>query len=382
MRTAGGLGVLLGWLALDAAAAQWLELRPADRPVTIEADGTVVSHDTLRFTAPPSRNWSVNITQLAAEGQHVVAGAVLAKFDSSFVDDRVRDLAGQLANLRGELKALREQQARDQEEEKMALAAAESRSRKADRKAEQPAELIGSVDYRKLVEEKRIAAALLKRARARLPLAAKLREAARLALEARIRERELEQAAAKQELESLTILAPRPGLVIVGRDYQREKLAIGAQAHPGLTVVELADDAALMVRAEVPEHLAARVDEGQPAHIRGDSAGGAELTGRVASVTNTVRRKSRSSPTMVRDVVVHLDAAAAQGLRLGMSVRVTVSVAVRENALAVPASALVYRNGRPGVELRRGWTPVTLGARSEDAFVVLEGLVAGDEARL
>ena len=382
MRIARGAGVLLGLLAQGAAAAQWLELLPADRPVTIEADGAVVSRDTLRFTAPPSRNWSVNISHLAAEGQHVAAGAVLAKFDSSFVDDRVRDLAGQLANLRGELKALREQHARDQEEEKMALAAAQSRSRKAERKAEQPAELIASVDYRKLVEEKRIARDLLQRARARLPLAAKLREAARLALEARIRERELEQAAAKQELESLTILAPRPGLVIVGRDYQREKLAIGAQAHPGLTVVELADDAALMVRAEVPEHLAARVAEGQRARVRGDSAGGAELAGRVASVANTVRRKSRSSPTMVRDVVVHLDEGPTPGLRLGMSVRVTLSVALRENALAVPASALAYRDGRPGVELRRGWTPVTLGERSEEAFVVEDGLAAGDEARL
>lgn len=369
--------------ATFAAAEQYLVLAPGDRPATIAVSGVVTSEDVLRFSAPPSRNWSLVITELAQEGRRVSAGDLLARFDSSQVDDRLRDLDGDLAEARRSLASLTETQDRAIEEEKVALAAAESRARKAERKAGQPAELIASLEYRKLVEEKRIAIRLLALARERLPKSAQFRAARRAELRARIRQLEIRHAAATREIKAFSIHAPRAGLVVLGTDHAGDKLEVGGQVYPGVVVVELANDAALAARAEVPEHLAVRLAADQPARVTADSAGGAIIDGRIAKLANTVRRKSFFSPATVRDVDVRFDAPAGADLRLGMAVHITIEVAVTKDALAVPLGALVYDQGRPGV-IRRGdgWVPVTLGDRSDAAVVVSAGLKVGDEVRL
>lgn len=366
----------------DSATTEWLRVAERDRPITIDASGIVVSEDVLRFSAPPSRSWSMVITHLAQEGRNVAEGELLVQFDGSGMDDRVRDLAGELAEAREERKSLVERQAHEMADEKVALAAAESRARKAARKAEQPAELIGSVEYQKLAEEKRVAAELLALMRRRGPLSERARTARRLELEATVRQREIQHAAAAQELAAFTLLAPRAGLFVIGADYMGNKLDVGSSVHPGLLIAELASDEALAVRAEVPEHWAARLAVGQPAHLLVDAAGGVEVDGRVAAVASSVRRKSRDSPAMVRDARVVLPPG-TEGLRLGMSVQVTIEVAVAEDALAVPGNAIAYRDGAPGVFRRgSGWVPVALGERSEDTFVVTAGLNDGDEVRL
>lgn len=370
-------------VAATAYAQHSIELRTEDRAATLHASGVVISTDVVKFSAPPSQNWSLAISQLAEEGKTVAKGDLLVQFDANLVDNRVRELAGNLAVSRGELQSLLEQQAQEVEDEKVALATAESRAAKANRKAEQPAELVPGVEYRKLVEEKRLADAKLARIRQRQPLSARLRDARRRELEMNARRLEILHAAAVEQLQALTIRAPRAGLVIIGTDQFGNKLDVGGAAHPGLAVVELANDRELAVQAEIPEHLAARLAKGQRVRVTVDSAGGSEVDGWVDSVANTVRRQSRQSQASVRDITVRFAKSGAIGLRLGTSVQIAVEVAVAEDAIAVPASALDYRGGTPGVVLGNGrWRPVVLGERSGDTFLVSSGLEAGDEVRL
>lgn len=370
-------------LATSAHAQRTIELRAEDRPVTIAASGIVISTDVLKFGAPPSRNWALPISQIAEEGKTVAEGDLLVQFDANMLDNRVRELAGNLAVSRGELASLAEQQAQETADEKVALATAESQATKANRKAEQPAELIPGIEYRRLVEQKRLANERLRRLRERQPLSARVREAKQREREVDTRRLEIMHAAAVKELEALTIRAPRSGLVIIGTDQFGNKLDIGNPAHPGLAVVELANDRKLAVEAEIPEHLAARLAVGQRVRVTVDSAGGSELEGRVASVANTVRRQSRQSQASVRDIAVSFPVDAPKGLRLGMSVQITVEVAVVENAVAIPATALSYRDGSPGVVLVNGnWQGIELGERSGDMFVVASGLQPGQEVRL
>ena len=370
-------------LATSAHAQRAIELRKEDRPVTISASGIVTSTDVVKFGAPPSRNWALPISQIAEEGKTVAKGDLLVQFDANMLDNRVRELAGNLAVSRGELTSLAEQQTQETADEKVALATAESQATRAIRKAEQPAELIPGIEYRKLVEQKRLANEKLERIRQRQPLSARLREAKRRELEANSRRLEIMHAAAVAELEALTIRAPRSGLVIVGTDQFGNKLDVGNPAHPGLAVVELANVRKLAVHAEIPEHLAARLAVGQRVRVTVDSAGGSELEGRVASVANTVRRQSRQSQANVREITVGFPVDAPRGLRLGMSVQIAVEVAVVEDAIAIPATAVSYRDGSPGVVLANGgWHPVELGERSGDMLVVVSGLQPGEEVRL
>ena len=109
-----------------ATADEWLTIEPTDRPITIAAGGVVTSADALRFGGPPSRNWRITITDLAREGSRVQAGDVLAKFDGSATDDRIRTLSAELNAKRSELESLHETQAREIEDGKVRLASARS----------------------------------------------------------------------------------------------------------------------------------------------------------------------------------------------------------------------------------------------------------------
>ena len=239
--SSSGGGTYIPWKPLlvvllapfSAAAEQWLEVHLADRPVTVATSGLVVSTEVLRFGPPPSRNWQTSIVELAQEGQRVEEGDLLARFDSSNVDDDVTRLAGELAQKRSELLSLDEKQRQEIEDEGVALAAAESEARKADQKAEQPEELIPGVEYRKLVEEKRIANLLMLRARERQALSVRVREARRKELETSVRQLAMKFAAVEREHASFTIRAPRPGLVVLGTDNKGNKLDINAVRAPG-----------------------------------------------------------------------------------------------------------------------------------------------------
>lgn len=370
-------------LVARAEAEQWLEVKPADWPITVTASGTVRSSDVLKFGPPPSRSWRTTITEITREGTRVKEGDVLVKFDASASDDRVRELNGELTSKRSELESLLETQAREIEQEQVDLASAKSRAEKASRKAAQPAELYASIEYQKLVEERDLAQELYRREQERAELGKQVRQAKVAELEADIARLESELRGAQRELESFTIRAPRPGLVIIGTDREGNKLDVNSNVNPGLVVVELVDENELVVEVEVPEFTAAQLEPGQPARIEVEAAGSRELNGTVLEVASIVRRQSRFSQAMVRDLTVSLGDEPLEGLRPGTSAKVTVTVDLRENALAVPSEALVYRDGEPGVQLRSsGWRPVELAETSNGLRIVAAGIQPGDQVRV
>jgi multidrug efflux pump subunit AcrA (membrane-fusion protein) len=375
---------LLALLALPglAAAEQWFSVQAQDRPVTVNASGVVQSADALRFGPPPSQSWRITITKLAREGSHVKAGAVLAQFDASATDDRLRSIEAELNAKRSALESLFEIQASEIEQEKVRLAEAKSKAEKAARKVDTDADLYASLEYKKLQEEDAIARDLYRREQQRTALVEAVRKAKREELEADIRRLESELSGAQKELESFTILAPRDGLVIIGTDRQGQKLDVNDSVNPGIIIVELADDTRLEVQAEVPEYAAARLAVGQRVEIEIDAASGL-LEGRVNSVASIVRRQSQYSQAMVRDVTVTLPEEAISQLRPGVSAKLTIEVDTERNALAVPDETLQYRDGKPGVIVRGdGWRAVRVGAESAGMHIVEEGLEPGEEVAM
>lgn len=313
----------------------------------------------------------------------VKAGDVLAQFDASSTDDRVRDRKAQLNAKRSELESLLETQLREIEEEKVTLAEAKSAAEKAARKADTNAEVYAGLEYRKLLEERDIAAELYRREKERKGLNRRVREAKEAELAADIRRLESEVAGAERELASFTITAPRDGLVIVGTDQQGQKLSVNDQTNPGITVVELANPDDLVIRAEVPEFAATSIAVGQNAVSVIDAVGGTPISGKVVDVGSIVRRQSQFSQAMVRDVSVSLPKDVIDTLRPGMSVKLEIEVDTQKSALAVPDDAIQYRAGKPGVVVKGdGWRPIVIGRASAGLHIVESGLEAGDRVAL
>ena len=376
--------ILLLLVPAVATAQQWLRVEAQDQPITVDASGMVASADALRFGPPPNRRWRIAITQLAQEGSRVQAGDVLARFDGSGADDRIRSLGAELNAKRSELESLLETQAQEIEDGKVRLASARSAAEKAERKADADAELFASLEYQKLVEEREVAQTVYRQEQRRIGLVASVRASKQAELEADIRRLESELAGAKSELEAFTIRAPREGLVIIGTNREGQKLDVNDQVNPGMIVVELADESRLLIQAEVPEFAADRIAIGQRATLTIDAASTGQLAGEVLDVGAVVRRQSQYSQAMVRDVTVSIPPAATEALRPGMSVVLEIVVDQRKQAIAVPDGALRYRGGRPGVDIRgTGWRGVTLGPTSGAGTHIVEaGLEAGQEVAL
>lgn len=289
------LPALLLFAALPAAAD------------SLRLEGELAALDS-EVIAPPSVRgvWNFQVTQLAPDGSVVKKGQPVVAFDGTDLQRRLLEAQGQLKQKQSEQAKLLLDLAERERTEKLATAEQVANLQKAERKAEQPAELVRSVDYRKLVIEREQAArrnALMKEKEAR---AARLRQAERALVASEVARAQADVDELSRALASLQIPAPRDGVVVVKSTWRGERYEIGSQVFMGQAIAEMPDPATLVVRATVPERDMLRLREGQPARVRLQGGGGRELRGEVAELGRAVRSKSRLSPLPVLDLVVRL----------------------------------------------------------------------------
>ena len=370
------------FVAVPIFAADWYEVQQQDRVVTITATGTVESANEVSVGVPPSDSWRLRLDNLVEEGSRVRKGGMLFSIESSSQQRDIEQLEGQLEVKKGEVETSKERNLQTIEQEKLDLANLESAAIKSDRKAELPAEVVPGIEYKKLVEDRRLANILWQRGLTRQKMSERGRVLQLESLDRQIKRLEADLEQRKAEMASFIVRSPIEGLAIVGVGWQGDKLQAGDRVSPGIPVVTVVDDSSVIIAGTVREQSAAKLAVGQRAIVSTDALVGSELRGRVASVGKTVRRKSQRSPTMVRDFTVEFDEDYSHVLDLKTSVHVVIEVDTQEDALAVPKQALVYREGKPGVYSGSAWTPVTLGDASGDGFIVLEGLDVGDRVRM
>lgn len=361
--------------------AEWLAVERGTHPVTIETSGIVVSKDTIHVTPPPSFFWNLTIGEILEEGKRVKPGDKLVRFEATREDERLMQLTQQLRVSEGELASLAEKHNQEIETEKLDLAQAKSDADKARRKATQPADLIPSVEYQKLVKQRELADRRVEQLVRRAEVSAKARESRKRKLELAVIRSTRALASAKSDKDRLTVRAARAGIVIIGTSFNGEKFDVGAMTQPNQVILELVDDSNLEVHGDVREEQAAELSVGQRVRMSVESAGGIEITGKIESIGDTVRRRSRFAQEMIRDFRVSLDRQ-PEGVKLGESVQMIIEVERRENAFAVPRDAIQYRNNVPGVITRSGWQRVYLGARSDGKVIVTEGLTIGEEVQI
>ncbi|MCR6664057.1 MAG: HlyD family efflux transporter periplasmic adaptor subunit [Luteimonas sp.] len=311
-------------LCLPIALAALLPL--AAQAATLRVDGEVYALDKSQLMPPMiDRVWNFNITRLAPDGEPVKQGDVVLAFDGNQIMQQLTEKRSQLAEKQRELEKLELDLAERERTERLFTAEAQATLDKAERKTEQPRELIAALQYDKLVEERR-------RAERRMQLVAQ-RE--RLAAEQRRQERRLVQSELGQlqadvdrlqaSLVQLNIVAPRSGVMMHKSSWSGDKFDVGSQVWRGQTIAEIPDSDTLAVRAELPERDLLRVSVGAPARIVVEGGGGSAHRGTVAAISRTVRSKSQVQPIPIVDVEIRLDDQAVR-LRPGQAVRVELTV--------------------------------------------------------
>lgn len=387
------LATLVLLVVVCAQAAQWKDVQKESKfTVNVSATGVVDSKKFESIGAPPTSRWRSRIEWIVPEGKRVSKNEVVVRIEGSRTDERIRELEGELNVHAGDVGVDKEQKQQQLRQEALDMSNLKADVEKAARMAEVPAGIIPGIEYRKLVERRRLAETLYDRALYRKQLSDRDKVALEENKQREIARAQLRLAEAKRALDTFTIRAGRDGIAVIGTDWSGEKLTAGSSASGGIQMVKIVDDTQLLIRATIPENLATVLKVGQKAVIVTETTGTAELSGEVHSVGNTVRRKSPKSLERVRDFTVELDEDYSEILRIGGSVEVKVEVETFNDVLTVPKDALVYRQGKPGVftpRLQLGgfvftdqWQPVTLGKANQEDFIVEEGLKEGQRVRL
>ena len=293
----------------------------------VRVTGEIESANSTFFGPPAVPNiWQYTISFMAPEGRVVKTGTPILKFDPQELVTQLRDKSNAL-NEKQKILEKQEIQARDVIAElKLKQQEAIADLDKARLKADIPIELLASRDYK---ENKLV----LKQAE----ITRALREQ-ELVKEQRVQDTEInilrreidvlqaEVAQFQNSIDSMTIKAAGPGVVIHTVDRRNNKHEVGDNVWMGRRVMELPDLSRLQVHLEVPERESARIAVGQSVKFILDAIPDQQFYGEIIELASVIHTKSRSQPARVFDAVVSMNNEDSTVMRPGMSVTAEIQV--------------------------------------------------------
>jgi len=180
----------------------------------------------------------------------------------------------------------------------------------------------------------------------------------------------------KASIAKKTIRAPFSGRLGI------RQVNLGQILREGDPIVVLQSLDPVFIDFSLPQQQLVQIRKGLPVRLTGDALGGATVEGRVTAISPLIDADTRN---------VKIQATAANRdnrLRPGMFVNVSVGLPVRQDLLAIPATAVLYapysdsvfvvdvaKDGK-GRTLRQQF--VKLGEKRGDFVAVLSGLKAGE----
>jgi len=333
-----------------ASGPSHLEVTPRTYQVTVPAPGTLRAATTAEVRTVASGA----VTWVAALGERVAAGDVVARLDPSDLERDVRDAELALERSERSLTAARADRIDVEGSLTSAVADAERRVQRAiDTAADAASRLdlttrlaaIGSASPRELADAQSTAAT----AREEVGNAERALTTARSDLDTRVAKAErdladaiaaVEQARAKLEraeatLEGATLAAPFDAVV------SEVRIAAGGYAGSNAVVLTLADDRRLELVAQVDETEIGQIQVGQSARVTITALANRTVQASVVAVAPTART-SQNIP--VFEIVLGVDNADG-ALRPGMTGEAEVVVRQEPDTVTLPAAA-VTRNPR------------------------------------
>jgi len=328
----------------------------------------------------------VRLAWLAAEGQPVEAGEVVARFDDS-------ELISELGDGRADLRTAGFKVDKSHADQSRERAEIETQRQVADLElnvAERFRLTDDDVFSRHEIIESRIDGEL---ARVRLEHAVadfttvEIRGQAALDIldiERGQAQRRVDRAA--EGLDALEIRAPHAGLFLRARNWRNDPLEVGAELWSGQPVGEIPDLDSLEAEVFVLEADAGGLEAGTRAQVVVEAHPETVYSATVTRVDTIAKPRIRASPVQYFGVVLAFDQALDAQLKPGQRVQASLLLAEKENVLAVPRQAVVAGGDAYRVAcLERGaFVPreVELGETATGLVEITAGLAAGDVVAL
>jgi multidrug efflux pump subunit AcrA (membrane-fusion protein) len=365
----------------SAGELQLVDITRADLVVGVVVTGELEAVDASDVTPPSVGVWNFKIASLADEGVDVKAGDPVVTFDPS---EQARDLETMRTEVdaaRTQLQNKRDTAALARREEALAIANAEAVVRKAQLKADAPADLSASIAVETAKLELKSAELALQLAKDKAALQRRSDETDIAALRDRLGYATQRTALLADNIAKMKVTAPRAGTIVYPTGWRGQKKKVGDAAWRMEVVLQVVGLDKMIGKGAVDEVDIARVAANQPVTLRLDALPDLELHGTVQTIARAVRPRSDVDPSKVIDIKLALAPTTAP-LRPGMRFRGEVETERVRDVVVIPADAVFVTSGGPVAYRDAGGSlePVKLGLGRRNATMieVTSGLAAGD----
>lgn len=393
-RIAGGLLAVAALTVIVAVALpgaprpSTLPVTRSDVRVTVQATGRLDAEVAYEIGPPSVSNvWNYNLKWMIPEGTKVARGDVVARFDTTQLDERLRENRAQLQKtLEGREKEERSLELR-LKQRRLDLVEARGELKKVDVELAVPAGLVSDIE----LGQRRADAELARRRVEHLEQKADFERrlvASKLEL-LDVQRRRVEQRIAELEdaIARHAVSAPVDGVVIYIPKQDGNRWEVGERVWMLAKLLKVADVSTLRAEAQLLEVDAAQVRVGQQARVRVDAVPGLVIHTRVGELGRLVRERSVQDRSKVFDAFLPLPEPDPELLRPGMGVTAEIEISVLPGALTVPVEAVRLTAEGPVVQVLDGAgpdgrRPVELGPRTGGLVVVESGLSEGERVVL
>jgi len=340
----------------------------------------------------PRGEGELQIRWMAEDGAEIPAGGRVAEFDAARLIQTIEDRRLRLRQAENDRESRERQAAAESERKRVAVEKAEVEADKARIDAVVPKELRPAVEWARFQatwQEKKAALEKARLEREAYVVSSRADVATARAVEEKAR-REVE--AADKSLGSMSLLAPRAGIFLVGNFWQwgpegPRKLQPGDTVWPGYPIGSMPDPTEMEVQAALAHADHGRIAPTMPVRCVLDTYPDRVFEGRVEEVGSVAveggGRGFFASATRPGFAVRVSLAKTDPLMRPGLSVRVEVVRASWPRALAIPRGAVRFEDGGPVVRRPSGGAVrVKLAACTPVDCVVLSGLAEGDRVAL
>jgi HlyD family secretion protein len=354
---------------------------------SVTETGELEAVQSLMISAP-NISWrlgSLKIVSLVEDGTQVKAGDKLVEFDKAEVLKNIDDAKAEMEIAQAELRKAQASQESQIDELKADLEKNKLSHRISQLNLDM-AEFEAEIDRKKIELELENSAISLQKAEQEIENQIKVNQEEISKLALKVRQVLSKLTELKETLESLTVLAPAPGIAIIQRNWVTDvKFQVDDQPWRGSPMIALPDLSRMRAVVNINEVDIAKIDTLQNVVVKLDAAPDSIFHGQVKEVAALARNKERNSKVKVFDVKILINGQHAS-LMPGMTVSCEIIVDEVLDTIFIPIEALFKKQDQNIVYVhKRGrFEPqvVKTGIENDDYVIIAEGLKEGDEVAL
>ncbi len=359
---------------------------------TVKFHGRIIAAKSVLIKAPAIAG-DIQITFLARTGTAAKVGDIIAKFDTSKLEDTLNQRRSDMKQAEAGIGEERAKARLQDEQDRTDLLTAQYDVKRAQLDASQES-ILSPIDG----AEKKLALADAEQKLHEVEARQKADQASSQAtINGKIQDRDKAEAdvkRAERDIAAMTLRAPTDGVVTIYPNWRAggwftdnpPEFRPGDHAWNGATIAELPDFSSLQVSTRIDEVDRGRIQLDETSTVRVDAVPDREFQAHVARISALAKIDFTTWPPPRNfDISLQLDTRDTR-LRPGMSSNGRIAVNKVPNSIMVPVGAVFSQSGSSVVYVLSGTKfvprPISVGLRNDDQVTVTSGLSEGEKVAL